>query len=245
MKWNCNFSFKHYFEVLKYAKKNYLLGTISEFSRIKTKKKFILLRHDVDFSLDHALVFAQKEAKEKIFSTYFILLSSPFYNALSDDGIEKIQKISRLGHEIGLHYDTNILTKIKSNVQSHMNIESKLLSNITGKKVVSIAQHNPIITHSLKSKIDSNFIDARKSIITKTTTFLSDSLQNWRQGCMCKHVNKIDKLQISTHPIWWSKDPISAKKAMNKIEDFHMKKVHNEFSLMKRKQSDYRKKINL
>ena len=62
---------------------------------------------------------------------------------------------------------------------------------------------------------------------------------------MCKHVNKIDKLQISTHTIWWSKDPISAKKAMNKIEDFHMKKVHNEFSLMKRIQSDYRKKINL
>lgn len=231
--------------MLKYAKKSYSLGTIGEFSKIKSKKKFILLRHDVDFSLDHALVFAQKEAKEKNFSTYFILLSSPFYSALSDDGIEKIQMISKLGHEIGLHYDTSILKKVKLSSFSQIILESKLLSNIVGKKINSVVQHNPTITHQLKTKINSHFIDARNSLISKTTTFLSDSLQNWRDGCICTHIDMIDRMQISTHPIWWSKNPTSVKMAMIKMEKFHLNKIHEKFVLMKVKQNEYRKKINL
>lgn len=245
MIWKCEFSFKHYFEVLKHAKESYALGTICEFHKLKRKKKFILLRHDVDFSLDHALLFAKEEAKQNIFSTYFVLLSNPFYNALSEDGFKKIQMISKLGHEIGLHYDTSILNKVKSNILSHILLESKLLSNIIGKKIVSVAQHNPIITQKMKTKINSHFIDARSSMISETATFLSDSLQNWREGCMCTHVDKIDRLQISTHPIWWSKNPIHRKKIMMEIENFHIKKIHGEFIIMKEKQIDYCKKINL
>jgi len=245
LKWKCNFSYKHYFEVLSYAKKNYTLGTIGEFSKLKRKNKFILLRHDVDFSLDHALVLAKEEAKRSIFSTYFILLNDTLYNAFSDEGIEKIQMISRLGHEIGLHYNTNIFNKIKSSSISQIILESKMLSNIIGKKIISVAQHNPTITQKIKTKINSQFIDARNEMIAKTTTFLSDSLQNWRNGCMCRHVDKIDRMQISTHPIWWSKNPTSVKKTMITMENFQLNKIHEKFVIMKEKQNEYRKKINL
>jgi len=231
--------------VLNYAKGDYVLGTVGEFSKIKRKSKFILLRHDVDFSLDHALVLAKEEARRSIFSTYFVLLNNPLYNAFSDEGIEKIQMISRLGHEIGLHYDTSILKKVKLSSFSQIILESKLLSNIVGKKINSVVQHNPTVTHQLKTKINSHFIDARNSLISKTTTFLSDSLQNWRDGCMCTHIDMIDRMQISTHPIWWSKNPTSVKMAMIKMEKFHLNKIHEKFVLMKVKQNEYRKKINL
>ena len=120
-----------------------------------------------------------------------------------------------------------------------------MLSNIIGKKIISVAQHNPTITKKVKTKINSHFLDARNSKIVQTTTFLSDSLQNWRNGCMCKHVDKINRMQISTHPIWWYKNPSSVKETMNRMENFNVNKIHEKFVIMKEKQNEYRKKINL
>ena len=50
------------------------------------------LRHDVDISLKKALEMAEVEATRKLHSTYYILLSSPYYNALSPENLEKISK---------------------------------------------------------------------------------------------------------------------------------------------------------
>lgn len=59
----CNFSYKHYIDVLESAKTKYSIGTVNEFSILKEKKSFIILRHDVDMSLDHAFKIAEMEAK--------------------------------------------------------------------------------------------------------------------------------------------------------------------------------------
>ena len=48
------------------------------------KKKNILLRHDIDFSLDSAKLIAKKENELKINSTYFFMLSSNMYNVFSE-----------------------------------------------------------------------------------------------------------------------------------------------------------------
>ena len=65
MKFNCDFSYRHYLEVLNYAKKTYKIGPIRDYNSLKKNKKFILLRHDVDFSLIHALELAKIEAKKR------------------------------------------------------------------------------------------------------------------------------------------------------------------------------------
>jgi len=43
-------------------------------------KRCVILRHDVDFSLQKALDFARLENLKNISSTYFILVSTNFYN---------------------------------------------------------------------------------------------------------------------------------------------------------------------
>ena len=79
---NCNFSLEHYFDVLMRLNKDHVIGSVGDYDELRKSKKFLILRHDVDFSLDYALQMAQKEAQNKIRSTYFILLHSPFYNPL-------------------------------------------------------------------------------------------------------------------------------------------------------------------
>lgn len=67
--------------------------------------KAVILRHDVDFSLEKALEMAEIEKKEEVQSTYFILLSTNFYNIFSKESCDIIKKIQSLGHNIGLHFD--------------------------------------------------------------------------------------------------------------------------------------------
>ncbi len=68
-------------------------------------EKEVILRHDVDVSLEKALEFAYFEAELNIQSTYYILLSSNLYNIMSKKSTECIKKIYEFGHSIGLHFD--------------------------------------------------------------------------------------------------------------------------------------------
>lgn len=67
-----------------------------------------ILRHDVDMSLEYASKFANFEASLKegtVQATYFVLLSSDFYNPYSKENIQYLRTILKSGHSIGLHFD--------------------------------------------------------------------------------------------------------------------------------------------
>ena len=72
---------------------------------------FLILRHDVDFSPEAACRMAQLEANLDIKATYFILLSPPYYNLLSEKYVDFPRRLIEMGHEIGLHYDVHAMEK--------------------------------------------------------------------------------------------------------------------------------------
>ena len=63
----------------------------------------LLLRHDVDLSLDAALRLAEVEAEAGVTATYFLMTESVFYNLASSEGATAIARLRELGHRIGLH----------------------------------------------------------------------------------------------------------------------------------------------
>jgi|TARA_B100000073_G_scaffold35456_1_gene26736 hypothetical protein len=66
--------------------------------------QYCVLRHDIEFSIDRALMLARIESDELgVKSTYTVQLRNNTYNALSQKNIEAIQEIEKLGHKIGLH----------------------------------------------------------------------------------------------------------------------------------------------
>lgn len=240
--YKCDFSYNHYFEVLDYAKKEYHIGSIKDYMKLKKEKKIILLRHDVDVSVEKALILAKLEKEKKIISTYYFLLQSPNYNALDSKTSSLIKKISECGHEIGLHYDSN-LAKNKQELLKQISIMSELLEMITGKKIFSVAQHNITISPVMDATSSKKFLDARNPLILKSLSYISDSVQNWRSGCMCNHVGVVDKLQILTHPIWWNekstlRNDILKVSEIDKINE--IKKMYYENSLL---HTNYMKKL--
>ena len=233
---NCSFSLEHYFEVLISLKKEFTIGTVGDYEKLRKSKKFLMLRHDVDFSLDYALKLAKEEIKNEIRSTYFILIHGEYYNPFDKKNRKIIKEISNLGHEIGLHYDTSFFSESsKKEIESIRN-EIEILEMITEKKITSVSQHIPSETRGIFTNLrDNGLIDSRDPEITKQVKYISDSGHYWREGCMCKHIKNFDRLQILTHPIWWVNNSNTREKALSEFEINEKEKINlkiNEYKDM-------------
>ncbi|MCD4696898.1 MAG: hypothetical protein K8S16_11740 [Bacteroidales bacterium] len=89
----CTHKFSHYKESLEKARKlDYHFLKLNEYPEIEKHKKVIILRHDVDLSLENSLKMAKIENELGIQSTFFIRLSAK-YNSMYYPNIELIKSI--------------------------------------------------------------------------------------------------------------------------------------------------------
>ena len=78
-------------------------ATRSPASSARRGRGDLLLRHDVDLSLDAALRMAELEAEAGATATYFLMTESVFYNLASREGTAALDRLRALGHRVGLH----------------------------------------------------------------------------------------------------------------------------------------------
>jgi hypothetical protein len=202
---NCGFTLDHYLECLSLADCNdYKIIPVSDYFKLQKDEKAILLRHDVDFSLDYAYEMASMEHAIGYAATYYVLLHSPCYNALSPNSMDAIKAIHGLGHEIGLQVDSRY----------HLNADLETLSEIVGGPVNTYAKHYYTITEDIKIPF---LVDSRNPGIN--AKYISESGRNWREGCLCQHINKHDRLQVLTHPIWWTTETENRDDAVTRLHE--------------------------
>ena len=97
------------------------------FDEINRKDRFVYLRHDVDFSLESALLMAKLETSIDINSNYFFMISSNFYNIFSHHSFKIIKEIQKLGHNISIHFDLTIYDDIEDGFFKEKNIFENFL----------------------------------------------------------------------------------------------------------------------
>jgi len=195
-------------------------------------KRCVILRHDVDFSLEKALQFAKIENENNVKSTYFVLLSTNFYNVFSKESGDILKEIQNLGHDIGLHFDekkyeiTNIDT-----LQYYILKESKVLEEAIENKIESVSMHRPskwILDNDIK--LD-GIINSYSNYFFKEFKYLSDSRMFWREKVL-EIVEKAnyDKLHILTHPFWYDNHKETTKE---KLFDFVLNAKAERFNNIK------------
>src|SRR5262245_66432769 len=96
----CGFDLAHYVELLDAAKAGDY--RFAFFDR-EPDARDLLLRHDVDMSLEDALAMAELEAERGVAATYFLMTQSDFYNLDTRRGAAAIERLRALGHRVGLH----------------------------------------------------------------------------------------------------------------------------------------------
>lgn len=137
-----NFTYKAYEELLYLIKdQNY---EICSYENHQSSPRCVILRHDVDLSLEKALKFAKLEYKNKVQATYFILLSTGFYNIFDKKAYELINWIRDLGHDIGLHFDeARYPINSKEDLVHYVKKEIFLMSNALEIDIKTVSMHRP------------------------------------------------------------------------------------------------------
>lgn len=185
----------------------------------KNWQKGIILRHDVDFSLDLAFEFSRIEKRNNAFSTYYILLTSDLYNPLSNDSRKIIKTMLSEGFEIGLHFDPTVYGDITDeSLEEEFQNEINILENTFKYKVESYSLHNPSI-HG-KYPNFKGIINAYNPDIASDDRYISDSMFSFRGKDPEEYVEKSKNqlVQFLTHPIhYFIKEDISYQKGIELI----------------------------
>jgi hypothetical protein len=178
----CEFSLEHYRDVLGAARAG---GYRFAFFDGAPSDGALILRHDVDLSLDAALRMAELEAEEGAAATYFLMTESVFYNLASSEGHTALGRLRELGHRVGQH-------AVWPNARVDDRFDPVL------------AWHNP----------DPEYMTAPVEGVTNVmaepwfapATYRSDSNQRWRHGCPHEELaaGAFPWLQLLTHPEIWA-----------------------------------------
>ena len=75
----------------------------ARFGSDQLPERSLLLRHDVDYSLDMAVSLARANAELGVAGTFFILLRGHSYNPLSPTSMKRLDELASQGQHLGLH----------------------------------------------------------------------------------------------------------------------------------------------
>lgn len=217
-----NFTYKEYLKIISLLKRHgyQFMGYRNDYSDLKS----VILRHDVDLSLDKAVEFAEFENSLGVVSTYYVLLSSYWYNIMEPSSQKKIKKIVALGHDVGLHFDESKYRFIndntwKSNITKVIEKEAHLMETILDGdvKIRSVSMHIPSSkTLGADLKLDGLINSYGKDFFEKWK-YVSDSNMNWRENVFeIIESENYNKLHILTHPFWYEEQ---VKDKKDKIEN--------------------------
>lgn len=205
----CSFSRQHYREILRYLRNaGFSFVNYDQYvnGNFLNSEKLVILRHDLDQSLRYAEHIAQIEYEEKTRSTFFVWMTSPFYNVLDPEQLKLIRRIIQLEHDIGLHFDPTAYPDSTDLIKEKITMERDLLSTVIGRKISAFSFHRPTANMLMQDcKID-GLINSYDPVFFGDFKYVSDSNHHWREGCVCNHISKHPKLHVLTHPVWWSLD---------------------------------------
>lgn len=208
-----DFTLNSYTKLLRYLKSVY---SIVRFCDAPQTGSYLILRHDIDYSLQAALRMAYIERDLGVKATYFVLFSNDFYDVLETNSARVIREISGLGHEIGLHYCPLQYQSYHRNMNETLQTEIQMLEKISGKKVYSIARHGPWDRDpfaSIRGYVNANHPYWRSDL------FVHDSCRAWtRFEGLIKLLDAGPKrAQLLTHPENWQEDKVDRATLLDRL----------------------------
>ena len=205
------FSFDDYREIIRAIKAT---GRYATYEEALEKDSFVIMRHDVEYSVERAHALAKVEESMDFRSTFFFQWTNNSYNILSRKNRDILSDMHERGQHIGLHFALNGMTDMRV-IKERIKQEIDMLSNMLGFEINSFSIHRPspdVLAENIKiSGIINAYQDDFFTFDPKATPeldvkYLSDANHVWRYGYPDEEtINKYDKVQILTHPFAWTK----------------------------------------
>lgn len=207
------FSFDDYKEIVRIVKST---GLYTDYAHAINRDKFVIMRHDVEYSVDRAYALAKVEESMDFTSNYFFQWTNNSYNILSRRNMNMIKDMHERGHVIGLHFALNGLTDMEQ-IRKKIIQEIGILSEMFGFEITQFSVHRPskdVLRENIKlpgilNAYQDEFFTFAENVTEDTPVkvkYLSDANHVWRYGYPDeKNILGHDKVQILTHPFAWTK----------------------------------------
>lgn len=209
-----NPSYRTYRTILKEIQKT---GKACKYWDALDKDEFVIMRHDVEFSIDRAFDLSKVESEEGFTSTYFIQITNNSYNAFSRRNMERLRDMADRGHTIGLHYHLNGQTDavlVRDGVRDQIRIMSEML----GMPINTFSFHRPVkevyyYDISVPNTINAyspEFFTFAENITPETqldVKYIADSKHRWNYGYPdYETLMRYPKIQLLIHPFSWTEE---------------------------------------
>lgn len=206
------FSYSQYREIIRNIKDS---GKYADYTQTAGRDRFIVLRHDVEFTPQRAYQMAKLEQAEGISTSYFFQLRNHSYNILSKTNRRLVRALYGMGHRIGLHVHAEGLTCIQE-IAEMILLDVKTLSDYLDIPIDRYSFHRPdrdVLAANLKLDGLINVYDARffhykekiESLDELAIRYMADSMHRWNYGFPDREtLNNIDKIQLLIHPYSWT-----------------------------------------
>ena len=196
------------------------------FSYKKANLPSIIFRHDIDFSLNDALIIASLEEKLDIKATYFFMLTTNTYSAISLNNKKLITEIKEKGHTISLHFDPTAY----QDIDKGFCLEKKLFEDIFDVEVKIVSLHRPGKFLENNNKILEGSLHTYQDEFFKEMIYLSDSAgSDIKKKLREVNLSSPKKtIQMLTHPIWWTSNFNSPTETLYKWIEEHQSFIISE-----------------
>ena len=216
------FSYSDYKEIINIIKES---GRGCNFRQAQERDKFIIMRHDVEFSVDRAFALSKLELSMDFTSTYFFQWTNNSYNILSKKNMDMIKYMHERGHVIGLHFALNGLTDMEL-VRKKILQEIHVLSEMLGFEITEFSIHRPsadvlrenIVFPGIINAYQDEFFTFSENVTDSTplhVKYISDAKHRWNYGTPdADTLFNNERVQILSHPYSWT------KKGYDNLENF-------------------------
>lgn len=220
----CNFSFEHYNEILNnLLSRNYTVYTCEEFIGTQNlKEPYIVLRHDIEYFPEKALVFACREFEAGIKSSYFFRVHAKEYNLYNYKIYDILKIILKYKHEIGLHTENLDFANVcADSAEDIIKKEKAFLELLLDQDIKGASPHCDLTEINnldfWKKHTPDEFgfkYQTYEEDFFKNCVYVSDSLGKWKKYvdinkqsepaiCICDLINKGKNIYALIHPRTW------------------------------------------
>jgi len=181
-------------------------------------RPFVLMRHDVEFSVHRAYTLGKFEAENSVKSTYNFQVCCETYNIESNINSEKVIELRKNGHEIGLHfYAGHIENQDVNELIINLHKQKDILERAIGIEISTFSFHRPKqwmleiredMIGGMLNQYGNSFFEYSND--PQKIKYLADSRHSWDYGYP-QDFTDWRRLQILTHPDEWSINGLNEK----------------------------------
>lgn len=205
------YSFRDYTAALRaFRGAGYAVTGFAEFL-VDPQPKHLILRHDLDNSLEQALRVARLDADSDCRSTFFVRVHARGYNLLSLPSLKAIREIESMGHAVELHLEGGFSDVFGGDNDSWADRQRTVFEAAVDRELHGFSLHEPARMGNLDfadrllerwgGPVTYHAYESR--FMMPKMKYLSDSSGHWREGHFALWVDTVPQLQVLTHPFWW------------------------------------------